>query len=315
MLEIGECTVPRVAFGAEQLGGYEWGAVDIDAIERALTLALDAGVTFIDTADCYGRGESERRIGVLLGSKRRGTFLATKFGVRFDQGGKVFYDNDPDYAERALESSLSRLDTDYVDLFQVHWPDGHTPLPKIFERLERIRDEGRIRWYGVTNVPLSTIDALTGHWPGFATFSAQFNLANRSDEAQIRSLCVDRGLIFLSWGSLAQGLLSGKYGRNSVFLEGDRRARQAYANFHGERLERNLALVDTVREVCFELAGASVAQVAIRFVLEAIPQSIAIVGVKNESQYCENMAASTIQFTTDVYAKLDRASAWARSGS
>jgi aryl-alcohol dehydrogenase-like predicted oxidoreductase len=312
VLEIGGLPVRRIAFGTEQLGGYEWGTIDVAAIERALVLAVKGGATFFDTADCYGHGESERRLGSVLAPLRSNAFIATKFGVRFDNQGRVFYDNDPEYAERALDSSLARLRTDYVDLFQLHWPDGRTPLPALFERLERLREDERIRWYGVTNVSPEVIADLPGQWPGFATFSAQYSLAHRINEALICSLCAERGLTFLSWGSLAQGLLTGKYTQKDVFAEGDRRSRPVYANFHGEKLKKNLALVEGLRHVGTGLSGASAAQIAIRFVLEAISQSIAIVGVKNEQQLEENMAALSIPFSASAFAQLDLASQWTR---
>lgn len=302
--------VRRIAFGTEQLGGYEWGKIDVAAIERALIQAVECGVTFFDTADCYGRGESERRLGAALGPLRSRAFVSTKVGVRFDHQGRVFYDNDPDYVERAFESSLERLGTDFVDLLQLHWPDGRTPLPCVFERLERLRRDGRIRWYGVSNMPLADIAGLPGEWPGFAAFSLQYSLVHRHHEALIHALCATRGLTFLSWGSLAQGLLSGKYGRGTTFGSDDRRSRSNYANFHGETLKRNLALVESLSRVASRLSGASAAQVAIRFVLEALPQSIAIVGVKNEQQFEENMKALSVPFNQSAFSELDLASRW-----
>lgn len=308
VFSVGGAPVGRVAFGAEQLGGYAWGKVDISAIEHAVAQAVKSGVTFFDTADCYGRGESEIRLGRELAGLRRHAFVATKFGVRFDQQNKVFYDNRPEYAERALEGSLERLGTDYVDLFQLHWPDGHTPLVDIFERLERLREDGRIRWYGVTNVPPATIDALSDQWPGFASFSAEYSLAHRNDAKLIRTLCVQRGLTFLSWGSLAQGLLSGKYDKYSIFDKEDRRASAKYAHFHGEKLVNNLTLVDKLHEIASSLGDVSPAQVAIRFVLEDIPHSIAIVGVKDLQQFEVNIRAQSVPFNQHVFEQLDQIS-------
>lgn len=310
---VGDVPVGRVAFGAEQLGGYAWGKVDVAAIEHAVAQAVKSGSTFFDTADCYGRGESEIRLGRVLSGLRRSAFIATKFGVCFDQQNKVFYDNRPEYAERALEASLERLGTDYVDLFQLHWPDGLTPLADVFERLERLREDGRIRWYGVTNVPPAIIDALPSDWPGFASFSAEYSLAHRNNSELIRNLCEQRGLTFLSWGSLAHGLLSGKYDKNYSFDREDRRASAKYAHFHGEKLERNLVLVNKLNEVASSIGDVSPAQVAIRFVLEDIPQSIAIVGVKTVDQFFANLRAQEMPFSQRLFAQLDEVSDMAES--
>lgn len=287
----GGAPVRRVAFGAEQLGGYEWGPVDAGEIGRAVAEACVLGGIFFDTADCYGRGESERRLGTVLKPFRRNVFLSTKFGVRFDEGGKVFYDNTPDYAERALDASLRRLEVAQVDMLQVHWPDGRTPPEQVFERLERLREDGRIRCYGVSNFSLATLEALPGEWPGFAAFSGQFNLLECGEHARIARLCERRGLAFLSFGSLAQGLLSGKYRAPGCFAIGDRRSREGYSNFHGTRFERNLAIVDRLTAIAAETRRYSAAQLAIRFVLDALPRAIAVVGVKSREQLRDNLKA------------------------
>lgn len=298
----------RVGFGAEQLGGYQWGSVDIEAVERAVSCTVKRAPTFFDTADCYGRGESERRLGKVLSGCRSQAFVSTKFGVRFGDDGKVYYDNSPDYAERALEASLRRLNTDFVDLFQLHWPDGKTPLADVFDRMERMRDDGRIRFYGVSNVPLSEIAGLPDNWPGFATFSAQYSLAHRGREVEICEICESKGLVFLAWGSLAQGLLSGKYNHKAKFGPEDRRSNAHYKNFHGEKFERNLELVGKLKDMAGRIPGATPAQIAIRFVLEALQDSIAIVGVKNERQLEDNLKSLSLPFNRDDFEILEKAS-------
>jgi aryl-alcohol dehydrogenase-like predicted oxidoreductase len=299
--------VQRVAFGAEQLGGFEWGQLDIGEIESAVVEATRRGRVFVDTADCYGRGESERRLGNCLGEARSNVYLATKFGVRFDAEGRVFYDNGPDYAEAALEASLKRLGTAHVDLLQVHWPDKRTPLPLLFERLERMREAGRIRAYGVCNFPYSELLELPGQWPGFATFSGQFSMLQCAEHAIINEVCRRRRLTFLSWGSLGQGLLSGKYNQHSTFGPDDRRSRPAYHDFHGKRLARNLRVVERLNAMSAISGGHSSAQLAIRFVLEVLPSSIAIVGVKSRKQFNETASAAEIQLAPVVTTALNEA--------
>src|SRR5437870_6740728 len=141
----------RLAFGCEQLGGFEWGAVDPREVAAAIDLAVDQGITLFDTADCYGRGDSERRVGEILKKHRERVIIATKFGVRFRDSGAVWYDSTPQWAEEALDASLARLDTDTVDILQMHYWDEVTPLRALFDRLEQLRERRKIRWYGIPN--------------------------------------------------------------------------------------------------------------------------------------------------------------------
>jgi aryl-alcohol dehydrogenase-like predicted oxidoreductase len=284
-----EMVVSRIAFGTEPLGGYEWGDVDPIEIERAIEMAFDHGVNLFDTADCYGHGESERRLGRILARKKGQAVIATKFGVRFDSENRAFYDNSVEYLEAALHGSLQRLGTDCIDLFQLHWPDGRTPLEAVFDRLDRLRTQGKIRAYGVTNVAPDALIAHAGR-PGLASFSLQYSLAHREHEAAIQKVC-DKGLVFLSWGSLGQGILSGRYAASHQWPENDRRRRAQYEHFHGEKLARNLTLVEQLREVARREGYASPAIGALRFILDKIPSSVAIVGVKSRAQIAQSAQA------------------------
>lgn len=287
------CAVPasRIAFGGEPLGGFEWGDVDLDEVERALETAIDLGVTLFDTADCYGRGESERRLGRILQTRRASVLISTKFGVRFDPQNRVYYDNSVDYVEEALDASLRRLNTDYIDLYQLHWPDQHTPLEAVFDRLEQLCDKGKIRAYGVTNVkPQDLLPHVER--TRLASFSLQYSLAHREQEQAILDLC-KKGMVFLSWGSLGQGILSGHYGQDHQWPDHDRRRRPQYENFHGEKLAKNLALVDRLWEVTKDEQYTAPSVGALRFILDRIPSSIAIVGIKSRAQIKQNVSAGT----------------------
>lgn len=297
--------VARLAFGCEQLGGYQWGAVDPHEIALAVELALARGITLFDTADCYGRGESERRLGRILRGKRAQALIATKFGVRFAGSGSVYYDSTPQWAEQAAEQSLARLGVETIDLFQMHYWDGATPLEALFDRLERLRESGKIRWYGITNARPDP--QLLGQYPGLASFSLEFSLLQRSDESLVRVL-QDCGLTFLAHGSLAQGLLSGKYQSGARFSSDDRRARAAYRHFHGEQYRRNCRIVDEVARSAATL-GATPVQVALAWILRRIPGSVAIVGIKSRAQLNDAVAALSLTLDEEVAATLDRISA------
>lgn len=307
MIRLGCSAQPltRLAFGCEQLGGYEWGDIDPREITSAIEVAVDAGVNLFDTADCYGRGESERRLGAALAPYRERVILATKFGVRFSDSGSIWYDSSPQWARQALEDSLRRLGSDRIDLLQMHYWDGVTALPALFDALEQLRAQGKIRWYGITNhIPR----ALTpDHYPGFVSASLEYSLAERAHERAALELAA-AGLTFIAYGSLGQGILSGKYREGTQFPAGDRRARVRYRNFHGERFARNQRIVQVLRQQAATL-GVSPSQLAIAWVLATIPASVALVGFKREQQLSEALGALQLKLPAAALAALDAVSA------
>jgi len=303
--------IRRLAFGCEQLGGYEWGAVDPHEIAAAIELAIGQGVTLFDTADCYGRGESERRLGRVLAPHRERVILATKFGVRFSDSGSVWYDSSPQWAQQALDASLTRLGTDTVDLLQMHYWDRVTPLHATFDRLERLRERSKLRWYGITNhVPDNIVPR---DYPGLVSASLEYSLVERTHERAAQQL-TRGGLTFLAYGSLGQGILSGKYRAGDRFGAGDRRSRPRYGNFHGERFVRNAQIVELLRSKAREL-GASPSQVALAWVLHGIPESVALVGIKRSDQLRDALGALRLSLPRETLAALDEASAGAGAGT
>jgi myo-inositol catabolism protein IolS len=297
--------ITRLAFGCEQLGGYEWGQVDPAQIGAAIEVAVARGVTLFDTADCYARGESERRLGRLLAPHRDRVVLATKFGVRFDNAGKVFYDSTPAWAERALDESLARLGAESVDLLQMHYWDGITPLAALFERLEKLRERGKIRWYGITNhVPA---EALPPGYPGLVSASLEFSLAAPAHASAARRFAA-AGLTFIGYGTLGQGILSGKYGRAVRFGPDDRRSREQYRHFHGAGLQRSAGIVAVLHEHAAAL-GATPSQLAIAWVLEVLPQSVALVGFKRTQQLLDALAALQLRLPEQTRLALEQAAA------
>jgi len=297
--------IGRVAFGCEQLGGYEWGVVDPAQIAAAIESAVAMGVTLFDTADCYGRGESERRLGRILAPHREHVLIATKFGVRFSDSGSVWYDSSPAWAQQALDASLTRLQTEVIDLLQMHYWDGVTPLDELFECLEGLRERGKIRWYGVTNLPPQAMPP--AGYPGLVSASLEYSLVERTYETAAQQLST-AGVTFIAYGCLGQGILSGKYHADARFGAGDRRARPRYRNFHGERLARNARIVEVVRAEAAKL-GAAASQVAIAWVLQAIPDSVAVVGIKNADQLLDALQAKRLELPSDTIMALDTAAA------
>ena len=294
--------VSRLCLGGCPMGGYGWGEVDEQLLIDAVHTALDLGVTFFDTADTYGLGQSEKTLSKAIGANRNKVVIASKFGVRVENG-RTFYDNSPEYIEKAVAASLDRLQTDYIDLYQIHYRDGKTPLPVVAEKLEELKRRGLIRAYGLSNIYKSDIDEIRSLADRFVSFQNEYSLACRKHEADIREISETLDLTLMTWGSLGQGILSGKYDRSCTFAQNDRRSRDIYVNFHGEKLEQNLRIVDVLREISAE-TGRDIPSVAIRFILDYLPESVVLAGAKKPSQVRSNAGALDWRLTQEQVDRL-----------
>lgn len=284
-----DLTVSRLCMGGCPMGGYGWGNVQEQELIDAVHAALDSGITMFDTADTYGLGKSEETLGKALGIHRKNVVIATKFGVRVGQG-KTTYDNSPEWIHTALEQSLRRLGTDYIDLYQVHYRDGKTPISQVIDTLEELKREGKIRYYGLSNIHTEDVKELKDHTGRFVSFQDEYSLACRKNERDIFQLSEQLELTPFTWGSLGQGILTGKYDKNSTFGADDRRSRDIYVNFHGEKLLKNLEIVEVLKEIASEV-NRPVSAVAIRFILDYIPESVVLAGIKNPAQLEGNCEA------------------------
>lgn len=271
------------------MGGYGWGIVEERELIDAVHAALDRGINFFDTADTYGLGQSERTLGKALGSRRGEAVIATKFGVRVEKGGTI-YDNTPEWIVNACDSSLRRLRTDYIDLFQIHYRDGKTDLSAVVETLDLLRRQGKIRYFGLSNLKRKDLPELESHKGSFVSLQNQYSLACRDFEQDILELSEKIEVSPLTWGSLGQGILTGKYDKNVMFSSDDRRSREIYVNFHGEKLLKNLEIVEQLKTIA-EAYGKPVSAVAIRFILDYLPGSVVLCGIKRPAQILGNAEA------------------------
>lgn len=294
--------VSRLCMGGCPMGGHGWGDVSENNLIEAVHLAVDEGVNFFDNADTYGLGKSEETLGKALKGKRDRVIIATKFGVRVE-GGKTTYDNSPEWIEKALFASLTRLNTDYIDLYQVHYRDGITPITSVIEKLSVMKEKGYIRYFGLSNIHSDDIAELKEHIGSFISFQDEYSLACRKNETDIMRISEELELTPLTWGSLGQGILTGKYDANSTFGQDDRRSRDIYVNFHGEKLKKNLEIVDCMRKISAE-NGRSISSIAIRFILEYIADSVVLVGIKNSQQLLSNIECMGWQLTESQLEKL-----------
>ena len=276
---LGSLQVTVVGLGCNNFGGR----IDEDAAHAVIEAALDAGVTFFDTADIYGnKGGSESIIGRALAGRRDQVVLATKFGKEMGDGATKR--GSRDYILRALDASLERLQTDVVDLYQHHEEDPETPLEETIATLDELVEQGRIRAYGTSNYAPGTLrraKALAG--PGYVSEQSEYSLLHRAPEAELLPACRELGLGFIPFFPLASGLLTGKVSRDSPPAEGTR--------LHGREIsDAQLDEVERLRAEA-ESQGRSLLELAIGTLLATDPVVSVIAGATRPEQVRANAAA------------------------
>lgn len=286
-LKNSDIKVSRLGMGCCPMGGYGWGYVNEKEMIEAVHTALDNGINLFDTADTYGLGQSEITLGKALGDKRKDVVIADKFGVRVGRG-VTYYDNSPEYIRSALISSLKNLGTDYIDLYQVHYRDKKTPLAVVIETLESLKKEGKIRYYGLSNIYEEDHDEIKPFVGKIVSVQNEYSLACRKNEKELKTLSLHYHITPFTWGSLGQGILTGKYDKNITFESNDRRSREVYVNFHGDKLIKNLKIVETMKTIA-EVHKRTVSAVAIRFILDWLKDSVVLAGAKRPSQILDNI--------------------------
>ena len=305
-LKNSDIKVSRICMGGCPMGQYGWGDVQEQELLDTVNVAIENGVNFFDTADTYGLGKSEETLAKALGEKRQDVVIATKFGVRVENG-KTFYDNSPKYIEKALTDSLRRLKTDYIDVYQIHYRDGVTPIGDVVEALEKYKTKGYIRSYGLSNIYEEDLNELKSFSGKFVSMQDEFSLACRKNEFELTDLANQLSLTPMTWGSLGQGVLTGKYDINASFGSNDRRSREIYVNFHGEKFKQNLEIVEKMRPIA-EKHNVPVSAVALRFILDYLKDSVVLVGAKRPSQILGNIAATDWNLTEEEITQLEEVS-------
>lgn len=303
--------VSRLCMGGCPAGEYGWGNVSRQDVERAMLHAVEIGVNFFDTADTYGLGRSEETLGATLKQHRKQVCIATKFGVRV-QNGVTHFDNSPAYIEQSLTASLKRLQTDYIDLYQVHYLDEQTPVTDMMAALIAHKAKGDILAIGLSNIKPEHIDAFLPYAEHIASFQNHYSLAHRTDEAAMNTIASQLSIAPLTWGSLGQGILTGKYGADIRFDSNDRRSRPIYDNFYGDKLAHNLRIVEAMRPIA-SAHGVPVASLAVRWILSQMPESVVITGVKSPKQAEENALSMSFSLTADELALLNDVSSPSKS--
>lgn len=274
-------SVSRVCLGTWAIGGMMWGGADEAASIRTIQAALDQGVNFIDTAPVYGFGVSEETVGKALNGylPRDQVVVATKVGLEWNEKGRVARNSSRERITREVEDSLSRLRTDYIDLYQVHWPDPLVPLEETARALEDLKRAGKIRAVGVSNYSPQQMEAFRQIAP-LATVQPPYNIFERGIEGDVLPYAKQHGITVLAYGSICRGLLSGRMQADTQFTGDD--LRRFDPKFKEPRYSSYLRAVAELDDLAKRRHGVGVLELAVRWVLDF--GAVALWGARHPGQ-------------------------------
>jgi myo-inositol catabolism protein IolS len=270
-----QVSVSEIGLGTWGMSGAFWGAADDAESIRVIHQALDLGVTLVDTAEAYGWGHAEEVVGKALAGRREKAVIATKAAPNHLE---------PAEAVKALEGSLKRLQTDYVDVYFIHWPNPDVPLGATMDAFERLRADGRIRALGVSNFGPKEMDAARQHGV-IDVLQPPYNMLWREVEAATLPYCREHNIGVMPYSGLAQGLLTGALSRNTNFVEGDER--RTTVLFQPGTYERALDAVEGLRPIAAKY-GKSVPQLAIQWLSSRPGVSAPLLGARTVHEMKEN---------------------------
>jgi len=297
--KIGSLNASVVGLGCNNFG---WN-IDEAATAKVVDAALDAGVTFFDTADIYGGTKSEEFLGRVLQGRRDKVVLASKFGIKIDDahpGGAK-----PAYIQQAIEASLRRLQTDHLDLYQIHRPDDDTPIADTLEALNELVRAGKVREIGCSNFSAQQLqEAETASQGGarFVSVQNEYSLLERAPEAEVLPECERLGIAFLPYFPLASGLLTGKYRQGKPLPEGTRI--NAGSGFAKLLTDKNLSVVESL--IAFaEARGHTILELAFSWLIRQPAVASVIAGATSAAQIQANAAAADWHLSSEDLAEIE----------
>lgn len=304
--------VSELCFGTMTFGGKGFwsviGQLPQSIADDLISRVLEAGINFIDTANIYSEGESESILGKALGNRRKDVVLATKVFGRMGPGPNEA-GLSRGHIMRAVEESLTRLGTDYIDLYQIHGFDPITPLEETMRALDDLVHSGKVRYIGCSN--LAAWQLMKSLWISdkynlyrFESLQAYYTIAGRDLERDLVPVLQDQNLGLMVWSPLAGGLLSGKYGRDG---KGPQSGRRVEFDFPPVDKQRAFNALDVMQELSQE-KNVSVAQIALSWLLHQPVVTSAIIGAKTPEQLADNLAAPDVTLSDDELARLNEVS-------
>jgi aryl-alcohol dehydrogenase-like predicted oxidoreductase len=284
--KIGSLNVSRITLGTWVMGREGWPNVDDNDSFAVIAEAKDKGINIIDTAPFYGKGHAEELVGAAIQAKRSSWIVATKCGLRWEESKGVWHDLSPKRVQSELEDSLRRLKTDYIDLYQLHWPDPNTPLEATLEVIYKAIKKGQVRQVGLCNFSRADIKKAMRVLP-IVSLQHPYSLLNKAVETEILGFSQVNDLAFMAYGPLHGGLLTGKYLQRPSAPKAD-----AKSYFYEHNKESTWEQADPIIKALRQKAahhGSSVSAEAIRWVLDQPGVTTAIVGMRSVEQLVDNL--------------------------
>ncbi|MFC7364685.1 MULTISPECIES: aldo/keto reductase [Bhargavaea] len=285
--------VNPIGLGTNAVGGHNlYPNLSEETGRELVRTAISHGINFLDTAFIYGMGRSEELVGEVVheSGRRQELVIATK-GAHRQSGDGIVVDNSPAFLREEVEKSLKRLQTDYIDLYYIHYPDEDTPKAEAVGALKELKDEGKIRAIGVSN--FTTEQLQEANRDGYVdVFQGEYNLLERGAEKSYFPYTSEHGISFVPYYPLAAGLLAGKYSGNETFDD----LRKNQARFQGDTFRQNVRRVDKLRPIA-ETHNAEIAHIVLAYYLGKGPIDSIIPGAKRPEQILDNLKALDVNLS------------------
>ncbi len=306
-----ELNLSVITFGAWAAGGWMWGGTERKGAVEAIRASYELGVTSIDTAPIYGQGLSEEIVGEAIRNIPRDKIqILTKFGMKWDgnKGNFAFKTKNNEGKEidiykyagkesviRECETSLRLLGTDYIDLYQIHWPDITTPIGETMEAVSQLIEQGKVRYAGVCNYNVDQLEEAE-KWIDLASNQVPYSMVKRDIEAEVVPYCLEHHKGILAYSPLERGLLTGKIQPGHQFSEGDHRKSLYF--YKDENIRRTNDFLSKIKPLA-DQKGASLSQLVLRWTVEQPGITIALAGARNAEQSIQNAKAMEIKLTKE----------------
>jgi aryl-alcohol dehydrogenase-like predicted oxidoreductase len=296
--------VSRIGLGTWAIGGLEWGAVPVEVAVATCLSARERGINLIDTAPIYGHGRAEEIVGKAMRAhgRREDFYIATKAGLDWNERG-VYANSTADRLRLELEASLRRLATDYIDLYQVHWPDTRTSIAETAALLAEFQRQGKVRALGVSNFSVAQMQKFRAVAP-LSSNQPPYNLFERGIDETILPWCAANNVAILTYSSLCRSLLGGRVHRGMNFDEKD--IRHVDPKFQEPRFSQYITAVERLAAFAKERYGKSVLELAVRWVLDRPGVSVALWGAKRPDQLDAVTGVMGWKLDASAMAEIDR---------